>query len=64
MRESMQAAGGRDRAETVRSDARIQAICDQLHRLEALVAMTVAVPVEASAERRPLDFFQVPREWE
>lgn len=69
MRETMQATGGRDQSETARPDARIQAICDQLHRLEALVAVTVAVseaaPVaEESAERRRLGFFRVPLEWE
>lgn len=43
-------------------DARIQEICDQLHRLEALISRTVAVPPSSArgAESQPFVFFRPP----
>lgn len=53
------------RREATEADARIQEICDQLHRLEALVAVTVIVPTpsgEGGATNRPFVFFREPFE--
>jgi hypothetical protein len=54
------------RREPNEEDARIQEICDQLHRLEALVSVTVPVPMaptcNASAASRSFVFFREPFE--
>jgi hypothetical protein len=62
MKQTSPAEGGRDAA-TRQVDARIQEICDQLHRLEALISRTVALPPPAARNSpAPFVFFRPPFE--
>lgn len=53
-----------ERRDATEADARIQEICDQLHRIEALVAVTVPVPIPAGdgAAKPRFVFFREPFE--